>query len=347
MKRCNLFFHLLLPALIAAMPALPQTPGAAEPQAAAPAFAKHGPHWVGTREFVVKTTEGRSLPATLWYPALNPKGLKEVNTVFMDNAQFGGTDRTFSGHALQDAEPDSASGPCPLVVYSHGAPGTRADAVPLMEHWASHGLAVLAVDHGKYELYRSSDLKGALDFAEQLTAGTGPFARHLDTQRMAAAGFSFGGLSVLTVGGVHFAGLSGEPQDPRLKALLLLAPEDAGVKAKSLDLNAATLPALVMVGSKDERFSEVEQVYQGLPAPRKSLVTLLGSTHEVFLDPFLKTFYADLDPGTLPADRAQSLIHHFTTAFLLDVLKGDGEAHKALLPGTATFPEVAYRTTLR
>ena len=28
---------------------------------------------------------------------MNPKGLKEVNTVFMDNAPFGGTNRTFAG----------------------------------------------------------------------------------------------------------------------------------------------------------------------------------------------------------------------------------------------------------
>ena len=41
----------------------------------APTYAKHGPYWVGTREFVIKDApEGRALAATLWYPALNPKG---------------------------------------------------------------------------------------------------------------------------------------------------------------------------------------------------------------------------------------------------------------------------------
>ena len=68
-------------------------------------------------------------------------------------------------------------------------------------------------------------------------------------------------------------------------------------------------------------------------------------THKIFLDPFLKTFYPELDWGTLAADRAQDLIHHFTTAFLLDVLKGDKEAHKALLPEAVKFEEIQYTTT--
>src|SRR5512144_2296558 len=44
----------------------------------APAFAKHGPYWVGTREYVIPDTEGqRPLPLTIWYPALNPDGKAE------------------------------------------------------------------------------------------------------------------------------------------------------------------------------------------------------------------------------------------------------------------------------
>ena len=51
------------------------------------------------------------------------------------------------------------------------------------------------------------------------------------------------------------------------------------------------------------------------------------------------------DCGDLAADRATDLINHFTTAFLLDVLKGDLEAHKALLPEAVTFEEIQYTTT--
>jgi predicted dienelactone hydrolase len=310
-----------------------------------PTYAKHGPYWVGAREFVIKTTEGRALAATLWYPALNPKGLKEVNTVTMNNAPFGDPDQTFNGHALADAAPDPAGGPYPLVVFSHGDPGTRADYIPCMEHWASHGFAVLGLDHGRSSMYRTTDLKSALDFAQQLTSGADALAKFIDTNREAAAGFSMGGQAALQVGGARFTGFSGEARDQRVKALILMAP---GGKAENLDLSEVTLPVLVLVGSKDvSKSRNPEQVYQALPAARKSLVTLAGCTHKVFLDPFLKTFYPELDWGTLAADRAQDLIHHFTTAFLLDVLKGDKEAHKALLPEAVKFEEIQYTTTLK
>jgi predicted dienelactone hydrolase len=312
----------------------------------APTYAKHGPCWVGAREFVIKTTEGRTLAATLWYPALNPKGLKEVNTVTMNNAPFGDPDLTFNGHALADAAPDPAGGPYPLVVFSHGAaPGTRADYIPCMEHWASHGFAVLALDHGNFEQYRVTDLKSALDFAQQLTSSADALAKLIDTNREAAAGFSLGGQTALRVGGARFTGLSGEARDQRVKALILMAPTP---NVDNLDLSEVTLPVLVLVGSKDDkdkRLSHVEHGYQALPATRKSLVTLVGGTHKIFLDPFLKTFYPELDFGTLSADRAQDLIHHFTTAFLLDVMKNNSEAHKALLPEAVKFEEVQYATT--
>jgi hypothetical protein len=46
-------------------------------------------------------------------------------------------------------------------------------------------------------------------------------------------------------------------------------------------------------------------------------------------------------------DRAHDLTNHFTTAFLLDVLKGDKEAHKALLPDAVKFPGIQYTTTMK
>lgn len=45
--------------------------------------------------------------------------------------------------------------------------------------------------------------------------------------------------------------------------------------------------------------------------------------------------------------RAHDLINHFTTAFMLDVLKRDKEAHKALLPKAVHFTGIQYKTTLK
>lgn len=46
----------------------------------APEYAKHGPFWVGYKALVIGEGTDRPLEAGLWYPALNPKGLKEEIT---------------------------------------------------------------------------------------------------------------------------------------------------------------------------------------------------------------------------------------------------------------------------
>ena len=58
-------------------------------------------------------------------------------------------------------------------------------------------------------------------------------------------------------------------------------------------------------------------------------------------------FYWVCSDAVWDMDRAHDLINHFTTAFLLDVMKNDPEAHKALLPEAVTFEEVQYTTTFK
>ena len=45
--------------------------------------------------------------------------------------------------------------------------------------------------------------------------------------------------------------------------------------------------------------------------------------------------------------RVLDLIDHFSTAFLLDTLKGDKAAHAALLPDAVNFPGIEYATTMK
>jgi len=45
--------------------------------------------------------------------------------------------------------------------------------------------------------------------------------------------------------------------------------------------------------------------------------------------------------------RVLDLIDHLSTAFLLDTLKGDKDAHAALLPDAVNFPGVEYATTMK
>ena len=46
----------------------------------APEYAKHGPFWVGYQSLVIDEGTDHPLEAGLWYPALNPQGVKEKIT---------------------------------------------------------------------------------------------------------------------------------------------------------------------------------------------------------------------------------------------------------------------------
>jgi hypothetical protein len=82
-------------------------------------------------------------------------------------------------------------------------------------------------------------------------------------------------------------------------------------------------------------------MFRALPTTMKSMVVIIGATHG---SPFLNPDVV-LRPGTLDLARTDDLVNHFLSAFLLDVLKGDQEAHKALLPEAVKFEEIQYTTT--
>jgi len=338
-----IFASLLLVVAPMALQAQAPRPEAVGLRPDAPTYAKHGPYWVGAREFVIKTSvEGRSLPATLWYPALNPKGSQEANTFSFDDAAFSGKVLTISGHALVDAPPDSSGGPYPLVVFSHGDDNSRLLSTYFMEHLASHGFMALGIDHLKPNTERPNDIKSAIDFAEKISTAAPAFTGLVDTAHVAAAGHSSGGLTALQVGGARYIGGLTDFLDSRVKALIPMASFG---KAEGLDLAAVKVPTLLLLGASDRwiKLSAIKGIYEALPAAQKLLVILSGGGHAMFLNPNVPV--PEDGYGALDLNRAHDLINHFTTAFLLDVLKGDKEAHKALLPEAVKCEEVQYTTT--
>ena len=173
-----------------------------------------------------------------------------------------------------------------VVLFSHGLGGTREAATYLCEHWASHGYAVVAMQHPGSDksiwenlpaderraglrrairnpgpaIDRVFDVRFVLDELERRTADAGPLDDgvdlRLDLDRVAMAGHSFGAWTTLAVGGRTFLRRNGEPHrpiDPRLDALLPLSPpgpkEDRGDPAKSFA--SVRLPTMMMTGSLD------------------------------------------------------------------------------------------------
>lgn len=116
---------------VAALAVVLSLPGAS---AAVKVPGPDGPFSVGVRVLHAEI-DGRIAPFLVWYPAERQDGVPY---------RYG---TGISLGAFQDAPPDRAGAPYPLVLFSHGMGGCAAQHVFINEHLASHGYVVVAPDH--------------------------------------------------------------------------------------------------------------------------------------------------------------------------------------------------------
>ena len=95
----------------------------------------------------------RPLTLEVWYPAIRPGNTPEV-TIYHDVLGNGPEDADrpiipfeFAGRALRNAKPNLGTSAYPLVIVSHGYPGSRVLLTYLTENLASKGYVVVAIDH--------------------------------------------------------------------------------------------------------------------------------------------------------------------------------------------------------
>ncbi|MCL4250564.1 MAG: hypothetical protein KJ065_20605 [Anaerolineae bacterium] len=160
-------------------------------------------------------------------------------------------------------------------------------------------------------------------------------------------------------GMVPLAGLDSVPEgmwpswtEERLDAAVYLAPTSIFFGRDGL--HSVQLPTLMIGGTVDAGVTgppEVNfvQAHDALGSSEKALVMFSDAGHFIYDDDCAAmpwafdlaiTWYCS-DP-VWDMDRAHDLINHFTTAFLLDVLKGDEAAHAALAPDAVSFPGITY-----
>lgn len=303
----------LLMTLVTALPTTAQTPsetfvnGDLLPNA--PELAPRGTYGVGVRTLqvvhkdqvdVLHKTDGkhplydRSLTLEIWYPATipaNKPALVTYESVFglSNNPKRPLIPFTFAGRASRDAEPDRSAGVYPLVIVSHGYPGSRLLLTYLTENLASKGYVVVAIDHTESTysdlaafpstlVNRPLDDLFVLNEMARLSAKTGNtfLAGLLNADNTALIGYSMGGYGALNAVGAGFspqalksfgqmaAGSTAlEPRtmsspaykptlDSRIKAVVAFAPW--GMERGMWDatgLAGLTLPTLFVAGSKD------------------------------------------------------------------------------------------------
>jgi predicted dienelactone hydrolase len=144
--------------------------------------------------------------------------------------------------------------------------------------------------------------------------------------------------------------------DPRVKAILPMS--SLAFLYDKAGLANITIPMMAMGGTADSAIPydwATKLAYDNASSPQKTLVAFVGGEHLIFgtpceNEPWIVDHpayqYFCLDP-VWDKKRVLDLIDHFSTAFLLDTLKGDKEAHAALLPDAVSFPGVEYATTMK
>jgi predicted dienelactone hydrolase len=139
-------------------------------------------------------------------------------------------------------------------------------------------------------------------------------------------------------------------QDPRVDAILLLAPSSVfGAEGSS----TVTIPTMSLTGSADPMQDVALHVYlthENLGSANKSLVVFQDGGHTMFLnDCNSATGMSDVafewcSDSVWDTNRVHDLTNYFAAAFLLSELKGDPEAAKALAPENVAFPGIQYET---
>jgi predicted dienelactone hydrolase len=158
----------------------------------------------------------RKLNVEVWYPAIIPAG-KEERTVY--STTVPGTNRSsdLPGKALRDADPVTTQ-KFPLVIVSHGYPGSRTFLSYLTENLASKGYVVAAIDHtdsvaGAVKGFESTLLNRSSDqlfTIHELSSDSKIFANDLiDSTKVAIVGYSMGGYGALTSAGAGLSNKSG------------------------------------------------------------------------------------------------------------------------------------------
>jgi len=295
----------------------------------------------------------RKLVLEVWYPARLASGQTE-HTVYTDVLGSGPNDPKrpntpfqFNGRAARDAAPlppaaatlgrteaaSFAAAPAryPLVIVSHGYPGSRLQMSYLTENLASKGYVVVAIDHPESTRadkagFPSSLLNRRFDdlfvlnsVAAWARPGSGHFLSGLvDADNTALIGYSMGGYGALnTVGaGISAAAVAyvaggklavnqqGNPQyeaarDPRIKAVVAFAPWGGAHKVwDDAGLAGVRTPLLFISGDQDDVAGYqdgVKQLFEKTIHADRYLLTYVGGRHNSAPNPPSPAHWTNFD----------------------------------------------------
>jgi predicted dienelactone hydrolase len=234
----------------------------------------------------------RPLKVEVWYPATLMSGQEERTAyeMILPGPPAPQPVKKFlvPGEALRDAVPVDGK-KFPLVIVSHGYPGSRFFLSYLTENLASKGYVVAAIDHtdsvlgavkpfSSTLLNRSADQLFTVGAFEELSRQAGHFLNGLvDDSNVAIVGYSMGGYGALASGGAGYsaqsalatsfvpggymnAHMAGNPayqvrMRKEVKAIVAISPWGGQAPYSAWDaagLAGIHVPMLVIAGDQDD-----------------------------------------------------------------------------------------------
>lgn len=257
----------------------------------------------------------RVLKVEVWYPAKITAD--SPRAFYMDH--MGRSDLAnlkafrMEGRAYRDAAPDDSLGPAPVVVISHGYPGSRFLLLNLAENLASKGYVVFSIGHtdNTYEdflpqgslesaiIHRSQDQRFVISQLPRLNR-EGFLQGMLQPENVGLIGFSMGGYGALRTIGARmseaaiqqFSSIREHIQEPEdfhglkaVRAAILFAPATFWFdEEKSGDID---IPTLWFCGSADEtvHYQQVHSFWEKATASERRFITYENCGHNVANNP--------------------------------------------------------------
>ena len=319
-------------------------PGDMRPDA--PELAARGPYHVGVRGFTVTNpgqvdmahydgtgtapTYNRPLPLMVWYPATIPNKVAELTTYsdFLGSGPGSADTRPiipfkFPGRARRNAKPNASGAPYPLLIVSHGYPGSDVLLTNITENMASKGYVVVAISHTDSTHADATNFSSTLrnrmlddnfvlkTIADLGKSGSGSFLSGMvNADKTAVLGYSMGGYGAVVAAGAgvtsgfaNFADfkagtylqtlLAGSADyaallDPRIKAIVLAGPWGGTQGAWDVaGLAGIKIPMLCIVGDQDQTapYAGAKFIFDNAVKSDRYMLIHQQGDHEVIANP--------------------------------------------------------------
>ena len=235
--------------------------------------------------------------AALYQIADGPYAVKSVEKlVLRDNKQ---------GKELQlkITYPDG-KGKFPVIIWSHGAYGSKDSYEPLIRHWAGYGYVCIQANHSdsrslgvrfgdraafKDWKSRPRDVSFVIDSLDEIASEVQGLAEKMDRAAIGVGGHSYGAHTAQLVAGVTTtSGRRGEREshtDKRPQAFLLISPQGTGEMLDRNSWRELTRPAMVITGSMDnskrtnKSYTWRMEPFDYAPPGNKYLLFIQGADH--------------------------------------------------------------------